>query len=215
MLPIAVCIFAFLALLVAERIDSTAGRAVAKLTASTAFVWAAISWGALGSSYGLVMLLGLLLCWLGDALLLPAGQTLWFQLGIGAFLLGHVAYAMAFVGLGTGLGVLLGASVALGVFAFTVLRWLWPHVPGEFRGPVVSYVLVISAMVVTAIAAVGGGAPMILAVGAVGFAASDISVARERFVSSSFLNSAWGLPAYYLSQLALAWSVAAVPPIGV
>jgi len=211
LLPAAVCVFAFLALLVAERIDSSAGRAVAKLTASTAFVWAAVSWGAVGSDFGRVMLLGLSLCWLGDALLLPSGQTIWFKLGIAAFLLGHVAYTVAFMGLGLDGVALVLAAAALSGLAWVILRWLRPHVPSAFRWPVASYVIVIFTMVAASIAAVLAGAPPVVALGAIGFAASDVSVARERFVASSFVNPAWGLPAYYVSQLALAWSVSQVP----
>ena len=44
-------------------------------------------------------------------------------------------------------------------------------------------------------------------VGAIVFAASDVAVARDRFVARSFVNRAWGLPAYYAAQLVLAWSV--------
>jgi hypothetical protein len=49
-------------------------------------------------------------------------------------------------------------------------------------------------MVVVALAAVGSGGSAVLGIGAVGFAASDISVARKRFVSGGFSNSAWGYP---------------------
>ena len=48
----------------------------------------------------------------------------------------------------------------------------------------------------------------IYGVGALAFAASDLSVARDRFVASSLVNKAWGLPVYYVAQLLLAWSVA-------
>ena len=49
-------------------------------------------------------------------------------------------------------------------------------------------------MVVVALAAVGSGGSAVLGIGAVGFAASDISVARKRFVSGGFSSSAWGYP---------------------
>jgi hypothetical protein len=47
-------------------------------------------------------------------------------------------------------------------------------------------------------------------VGAVAFAVSDLSVARERFVHKSFTNLVWGLPLYYAAQQTLAastWSL--------
>jgi YhhN family len=40
------------------------------------------------------------------------------------------------------------------------------------------------------------------------FAASDIAVARERFVQQGFLNQLWGWPTYFVAQLVLAWTVA-------
>jgi uncharacterized membrane protein YhhN len=198
------------ALLAAERAGMRPAVAVAKLSASSCFVWAAIASGALGSSFGLAMLGGLALCWLGDALLVPSGQGMAFQLGIGAFLLGHVAYAIAFVGLGVDLAALSVATVLLVVGAVRVMGWLGPHVPGDFRLPVRLYVVVISAMVALSVAVVAAGQPIWLAVGAVGFAASDISVARDRFVAPGFVNGAWGLPLYFGSQLVLAFSIGTV-----
>ena len=38
--------------------------AVAKMLAASAFLWAAVSWGALSSGYGRILLVGLVLCWL-------------------------------------------------------------------------------------------------------------------------------------------------------
>jgi hypothetical protein len=43
--------------------------------------------------------------------------------------------------------------------------------------------------------------------GAVMFYASDLSVARDRFVKRGFLNRVWGLPLYYAAQLVLASTV--------
>jgi uncharacterized membrane protein YhhN len=45
-------------------------------------------------------------------------------------------------------------------------------------------------------------------IGACAFFASDLAVARERFVVHSVANKLWGLPAYYAGQLLLAWSIA-------
>lgn len=207
MLPILVCLVAVAGLLVAERADSAAGRAITKLAAASAFVWAGLAWGALSTPYGQSLLAGLVLCWIGDALLLPAGQSIWFRLGIAAFLLGHVAYAVAFVQLGVDLPALVGFGLAMAIAAAVALRWLRPHVPQAFRSAVVAYVAVISGMVVVALSAVAAGAPLAIGLGALGFASSDLSVARDRFVSPGFVNGAWGLPAYFVSQLVLAYSI--------
>ena len=50
---------------------------------------------------------------------------------------------------------------------------------------------------------------MCLAAGACLFFASDLAVARDRFVARDFTNKLWGLPAYYIGQLLIAWAIAA------
>jgi len=207
MFPVSVCALALVLLLVAERLRWRRCTAVAKLTASSAFVLAAVSWGAQDTSYGRLLLVGLLLCWLGDALLLSSGQTVWFQVGIAAFLLAHLSYALAFARHGPDPIAAAAAAAGVGCAAWWMLRWLRPHLPQRFRWPVVGYLAAISSMLVLALAAVAGGGPALIGLGALGFALSDVSVARDRFVSAGFGNSAWGLPLYYLSQLALAYSV--------
>jgi uncharacterized membrane protein YhhN len=158
------------------------------------------------------LLTGLVLCWFGDAFLLSSGQSRSFQLGITAFLLGHLAYAMAFFTIDMDLIGLLAGGVTVGGGGFAVLRWLRPHVPADFRAAVSSYVAVISLMVACSIGVVLAGAPLLIAIGALGFAISDVSVARDRFVSPGFTNAAWGLPLYFGSQFLLASSVSFMGP---
>lgn len=206
-LPLYCCLVCVVVLVLAEAREARPWIAFAKLGAAASFVAAAVSWGALASGYGQVMLIGLSFCALGDALLLSQGQGVGFQAGIGAFLLGHVAYGWAFSRLDLDSGALAGAALALLISAVVVLRWLWPHVPNGLRLQVVAYLAVISIMVVAAIGAVTAGAHPAVAMGAVGFALSDVSVARDRFVAPGFANAAWGLPLYFGSQLLLAWSI--------
>ncbi|MFK7894252.1 MAG: lysoplasmalogenase family protein [Myxococcota bacterium] len=201
---IPLAIVAVAALLVAERVESRSGIAVAKLIAAACFIGFALACGALETPYGRVLLCGLVLCALGDALLLPPGQTIWFQLGIGSFLLGHLAYAIAFYQLGLDGKVFIIAGAALTAFALATLRWLRPHVPAELGVAVVAYIVVICGMVTTAVAASAAGAPSAIALGAVLFAASDLSVARDRFIQASWMNAGWGLPAYFAAQMILA-----------
>jgi len=181
---------------------------IAKPAAAACFVWAALAWGALDSWYGCWMLAGLLLSACGDLLLIPRAASA-FQAGIAAFLLGHVAYAVAFASSPWSPAVLLVAVLAVAVAAWRIQRWLLPHVSADFRVPVLAYLTVISGMVALAVAASAAGRPVLAAVGAIAFAASDISVARNRFVDPSFATTAWGLPLYFASQLALASTVAA------
>jgi len=199
-------------LLAAEWADSKFAIGSTKMTASTTFIVVALACGALESTYGRILLAGLALCWVGDACLLSSGRSIGFQLGIGSFLLGHLAYAIAFFELGIdpiGLG---AGGLLMSGFAAGTLYWLRPHVPDDFQVAVMSYIGVISLMVACSIGVVVAGGPPIVAIGAIGFTLSDISVARARFVSPGFINAAWGLPLYFASQFVLATSAAFARP---
>jgi uncharacterized membrane protein YhhN len=76
--------------------------------------------------------------------------------------------------------------------------------------PVRVYMVVIGVMATLACGVTAAGGPWAVAVGALAFTASDISVARDRFVQHEFLNRAWGLPLYYAAQLLLAVTPALV-----
>jgi uncharacterized membrane protein YhhN len=177
----------------------------AKILASTSFVLAAISWGALTSLHGRLVVVGLALSWVGDVLLIPRSRAA-FVGGLGAFLLAHLAYAAAFARQPLAAGALaLGAAVMAAVGA-SVLRWLWPHLRGGLRPAVACYVGAISLMVAFASGAAGALGATAL-VGAIAFAVSDVFVARHRFVTPSIVNKLWGLPLYYAGQLLLAATV--------
>jgi uncharacterized membrane protein YhhN len=200
----AVCLAGLLA---AESRASAAGRWLAKPLASAGFLGVALAAGAIGTSYGSTILVALALCWLGDMLLIPASKAI-FQLGLGAFLLGHVTFAAAFVREGVDWRSAAGAGVALAAVAILVGRWLLPHVDQKMRPPVIAYICVITAMVALAVGTfVLHRRPLLLA-GAIAFYLSDLSVARDTFVKKEFLNRLWGLPMYYGAQLLFAWSVA-------
>ena len=207
MLPVVLCAVAVAALLLAEWRKERRGVWIAKPLASLCFLWAALEFGAHQSGYGRFVLLGLALCALGDVLLIPRERPRAFQAGITSFLLGHVAYAAGFLWHGVDGMALLLAAVAMAAFTRGALRRLGPQLPDDFRTPVRVYIAVISTMVACAIGMGAGGGPASTAVGAVAFAASDLSVARDRFVAPGFVNGAWGLPLYYTAQLLLAWSV--------
>jgi uncharacterized membrane protein YhhN len=181
--------------------------AALKILASSAFVVVALGCGAMASTYGRLVLLALALSWVGDLLLLSA-RTAPFLGGLAAFLAAHVAYAAAFASRPLSSRWLLAGAALMAIVGAITLRWLWTHLDTAYRVAVTAYVLALGAMVSLAIGAAAGWGLPLLAVGALAFAASDISVARDRFVAPGLLNRLWGLPLYYAAQLLIACSVA-------
>ena len=209
MLPFAaLTIAATAALLASERVGWRAGVWIAKPLASTGFVAAALAKGALDSPYGVWLLAGLVLAWWGDVLLIPREKPAAFLAGLVSFLLGHVAYAGAFAVRGLDLPTAGFALLAVLPASLFALREVLPHVPVRMRRPVLAYLVVISVMLVCAMGTVGHAGRPAIAIGALAFYASDLAVARERFVAKSFTNKLWGLPLYFGAQLLLASTVA-------
>jgi uncharacterized membrane protein YhhN len=191
-------------LLVAEYRRSRAGLWLAKPIASLAFIWAGLAAGALDSGYGQLVLLGLALCLVGDVLLIPLERPAVFRAGVFAFLAGHVAYSAAFLTRPLDPLGLVAGTVLLAVVVGAVLRWVGPTLPAGMVWPVRVYMVVIGVMSALACGVTAAGGPWAVAVGALAFTASDVSVARDRFVRHEFVNRAWGLPLYYAAQLAIA-----------
>jgi uncharacterized membrane protein YhhN len=209
-IPYVVCAVAVLGLLVAEHRGSRLGLWITKPVASLAFIWAGLEAGALESSYGLWILLGLVLCLAGDVLLIPHDRPSVFRAGVFAFLAGHVAYSAAFLGRPLDPTGLAAGAVLLAVVVGGVLLWLGRSLPREMVWPVRVYMVVIGVMSTLACGVTAAGGPWTVAAGALAFTASDVSVARDRFVERGFVNRAWGLPLYYASQLLIASTPALV-----
>jgi uncharacterized membrane protein YhhN len=203
----AVCMLATLGLLWAEARHARVPRAAFKTVASSAFIAVALAAGAMATPYGRLILMALALSWLGDVLLL-AQRSAVFLAGLGAFLLAHVVYAWAFAGGPLHGGALLAGAALMLVVGGLVLRAFWPRLKPLYRVAVPAYVVAIGAMCTLAIGVGAASGAWWLPVAALAFAASDISVARDRFIGHAFANKAWGLPLYYAAQLVLAASVA-------
>jgi uncharacterized membrane protein YhhN len=145
---------------------------------------------------------------LGDALLVPRGSKGLFLGGLLSFLLGHSAFVGAFVLRGVDPLAFCGAGVVFLVVGVGVMRWLRPHLRGTMAVAVPVYVIVIGAMVATAVACVVAAdnnhraAPTALLIaGTCCFWVSDLAVARERFVAAGYVNRVVGVPLYFLAQL--------------
>jgi uncharacterized membrane protein YhhN len=202
--PVEACALAVAGLLFAEAHGSQRGVCLAKPLASLAFLWTALASGALASAYGKLIFLGLALCLAGDVLLIPKERPAVFRAGVIAFLLGHVAYSAAFLTQPMSRWGVVAGAAALALAMVVVWRWLAKSVPADMVGSVRAYLVVISVMSALACGVTAAGGPVAVAAGALTFTASDVSVARDRFVRREFLNRAWGLPLYYAAQVLLA-----------
>jgi uncharacterized membrane protein YhhN len=150
-------------------------------------------------------LVALVLCLVGDVfLMLP--QDL-FVFGLGAFLLGHVAYVggmltdgVSLVGLGIGVLVVL---LAVGLLGVRILRAVRSGDDPALASPVTAYIGVISAMVATAF---GTGSAVAVA-GAGSFYASDALIAWNRFIRETPHHRLVIMVTYHLGQVGLVLSL--------
>lgn len=171
---------------------------LAKPGAMIALLGVALSSGALASTGGVLLLLALLLCLLGDVLLLGDSESR-FLGGLGAFLLGHIAYAVLFVHLGL-------TSPWWGVVALVAVGCILPlavrivrgaaHGGVALGGAVTAYIAVISAM--AALGAATGN--LWLALGALVFVASDTILGFNRFVRALPWGPVGVMVTYLLAQ---------------
>lgn len=198
-------------LVLADQLQFRPGRYLCKPLAALAFVWLALTLGAVDSSYGSWLLAGLLLCMLGDLLLMPQDERC-FLAGLVAFLCGHLLYGVAFLQLGASpLGLAISALPCLLLLILTY-RWILPRVEPPMKLPVACYMWVITGMLLCASLTLQHPASLLIITGAWGFALSDLAVARQQFIKPSSLNGLWGTPLYFFSQMLLAASIAMLPP---
>ena len=203
-----ITLLAVVGLLFAEWRQIALGRWLFKPVASLGFILAAWLLDPLSSSYGSYIFLGLILSMIGDVCLIPQGSGKIFLLGVGSFLLAHVAYTAAFFFVAFHPAGLFGVLVPMSAIAFFIYKWLSPDVPDKLQKPILGYVIVITFMVSISIAVVIAQPDFqYLAVAATLFWLSDISVARARFKQADFFNKVWGIPFYFGAQLLFALTV--------
>jgi uncharacterized membrane protein YhhN len=147
----------------------------------------------------------LLLSLAGDVLLMVPKDL--FVFGLGAFLLGHLAYIVGLHVEGVdGPRFLVGIVVVMAVLAVVgtaVLRGVRAGPEPGLAGPVVAYMFVISAMVASAIG-VGNVAAI---VGASLFYVSDALIAWNRFVRETPHARLSVMVTYHLAQIGLVLSL--------
>jgi uncharacterized membrane protein YhhN len=155
---------------------------VAKTLTMALLVGVAATAGDPGDDVRLWLVVGALLGLLGDMALLGHSEPA-FMVGLGAFALGHLAYAAAALSIGFDVGWAIPGIVFM--VALLGFRFATRIVPGARNagGPVMAaavsfYAAVITLMVVTA----WGSGVWLAGVGAMCFAASDWVLGHQRFV---------------------------------
>jgi len=147
----------------------------------------------------------LVLSLLGDVFLMVPKDL--FVFGLGAFLLGHIAYIVGMHVEGVdGPRFLVGIVIVMAVLAVlgtAILRGVRAGPDPGLAGPVVAYMFVISAMVASAI---GVGNPAAI-VGASLFYVSDALIAWNRFISETRNASVTIMVTYHLAQIGLVLSL--------
>jgi uncharacterized membrane protein YhhN len=141
----------------------------------------------------------------GDVfLMLPEDR---FVPGLAAFLLGHVAYVVGLNLHGGSAGELglaaVPVAIVAAVLAVRILRAVLAGGHRELVGPLVAYMLVISAMVTSAVA----GGNVVAGVGATLFFASDALIAETRFVRPHRGARVAIMVTYHLGQAGLVLSL--------
>jgi uncharacterized membrane protein YhhN len=202
------CALALAVSLYGEGAGNAYARGLGKGAASLAFIAYGVSEGLAASTFGVLVLVALVLSTVGDLALLRTEKP-WFLGGLVAFLFAHVAYAVGFVVLGLDGTATLATVPVIAGFVVVIWRWLSPHT-GSLRPAVAAYVAVISAMVVLSAGASVANDRWSLGVAAVVFMVSDLFVARQRFVHPGSINRFVGLPLYYAAQLGFVWAAAGV-----
>jgi uncharacterized membrane protein YhhN len=145
-----------------------------------------------GDRFTLLIQAGIFFSWVGDVALMMQGQdSYYFLIGLGAFMIAHLCYALAFglniaeVGMGGNILVPLVLSTGLAAFGFFFAYDLIPYVDATVVIPVVIYACAITLMGVTAafrFSRTYMRSFALVMAGAVLFIASDSILAVNRFM---------------------------------
>jgi uncharacterized membrane protein YhhN len=144
------------------------------------------------------LLFTLLFAWLGDVfLLIPGNAALYFQLGLGSFLIMQLAYIRQFCSLGA----LRWSYFIFPVLAYVLgfLGFLYPKLPASLLPPVIVYAFALGAMLYFAFQISSAQ----LRWGAFLFVVSDSLLAFGKFYFEYPWNSFAVMSTYILAQLLL------------
>lgn len=159
--------------------------------------------------YGVLLALGL--STLGDTALLYGNQELWFIIGLGCFLLAHLAYIFSlnqmvsfqngFVSKHT------WSVLPIGLYLFVFLYSVWENLGKQgMQVPVLIYAIVISTMLLMALNLrnrIGVRSSMLILLGALLFVLSDSCIGLSKFGTGLDWTSGAVMPTYLFGQFLL------------
>lgn len=186
--------------------DATRVARPAKIGVILALTALALMLGARDSGSGIALLVGLLLSLVGDAVLTRSDLTS-FVIGLLTFLAAHIAYLVAFLPLGFHPVGLVMVAVVLAPF---VVRSFPRARRGAIRdeGPRLGHAMTVYAIVLVLMAlAAGSTGRVLLAVGGILFALSDIVLALDRFDAPRARVHVVVMVTYHLAQAAFVLGV--------
>jgi uncharacterized membrane protein YhhN len=185
-------------------VDKATVRYIAKPGTLAALIGVAVTLHPADSRVRTWMVVGLVLSLAGDVFLMLDEK--WFVAGLGSFLLGHIAYVVGLQLAPTSVtGTLVGLALVVAAIATVGRRVVTGVAAGDHKelvGPVVAYLVVISAMVVSACGTTSAWA----IIGALLFYASDATLAWNRFLEQRRFGPLAVMVTYHLGQAGLvAW----------
>ncbi len=179
---------------------------LAKPATLVLLIGVALSLDAAQADVRTAVLVALVFSLVGDVLLMLPGEH-WFVFGLGAFLVAHVAYVVAFWLDGVTAGALAVGLIVVAAAVATLGRRIVGAVrhsaDPELVGPVAGYIAVISVMVASAI---GTRQPLVVA-GAALFYVSDALIAWTRFIRDHRHGRLAVMVTYHLAQVLLVVSL--------
>jgi len=198
------------ALLYSEKRQNAKAILITKSILSLLFVLTAFLQPQEDPAYYHYLIAGLILCLMGDVFLALPGERM-FQMGLVAFLVGHILYILSFLSLSEVSHWISSGTLAIFLISAAIFFWLRPYLKSMLF-PVLIYILVITVMLSGAWAVfrespLNLSARAFILVGAGSFYFSDLFVARDKFIQEAYRNRLIGLPLYYAGQFLLAFSV--------
>jgi uncharacterized membrane protein YhhN len=199
-----------LALLIAELREDRRAQFFFKPMAAFGFVILALQFGALESTYGKYILVGLIACAVGDVMLLSRKSQNMFLGGMAAFALGHLIYSFGFmvygvelVGVGMNANKPIGLAIVMAMLCLACAVHIIVKTDLDMKLPVCIYTIIITVMVVLAMLTDN---PFIMW-GAFLFATSDYFVGMDRFIDPKKIWALAITPLYFGAQALFALNV--------